>query len=147
MRVVIQRVKQADVKVNGNSVGKISKGCLIFLAVAKDDTEKELTFLVEKVGGLRIFEDEQGKMNLSAADVQGEFLVVSQFTLIGNCQKGRRPSFEGTAEPEKAQRYYKQFVAALKAKGFKVETGQFAEMMEVSLINDGPATFIIDSSS
>ena len=147
MRVVIQRVKQAEVKVNGNSVGKINKGCLIFLAGDKDDAEKDLTFLVEKIGGLRIFEDEQGKMNLSAADVQGEFLVVSQFTLIGNCQKGRRPSFDDAAEPEKAKRYYKQFVAALKAKGFKVETGQFAAMMEVSLINNGPVTFIIDSRS
>jgi D-tyrosyl-tRNA(Tyr) deacylase len=145
MRVVVQRVKEASVKVDSQIVGAIGKGMLVFLAVGKDDTEKDLDFLVNKVAQLRVFEDNQGKMNLSAQETPVEFLVVSQFTLLGDCDKGRRPSFDKAAEPKKAEDFYNQFVAKLRAQKFKVETGVFRAMMEVSLINDGPVTFIVDS--
>jgi len=151
MRVVIQRVKEANVKVDSQIVGAIGPGMLILLAVGKDDTEKDIDFLVSKIPQLRIFEDNQGKMNLSAPDVQAQFLVVSQFTLLGDCAKGRRPSFDGAAEPKMAEAFYNQFVEKLRRSGdaqkFKVETGQFRAMMDVSLINDGPVTFILDSRS
>src|SRR3989338_3067017 len=151
MRVVIQRAKEANVKVDSQIVGAIGPGMLILLAVGKDDTEKDIDFLVSKIPQLRIFEDNQGKMNLSAPDVQAQFLVVSQFTLLGDCAKGRRPSFDGAAEPKMAEAFYNQFVEKLRRSGdaqkFKVETGQFRAMMDVSLINDGPVTFILDSRS
>jgi D-tyrosyl-tRNA(Tyr) deacylase len=145
MKAVLQRVKQAKVQVAGNTTGEIGKGILVFLGVGKSDTEKDLDYLVEKISGLRIFEDEAGKMNRSLAEAGGEFLVVSQFTLMGNCQKGRRPSFDDAADPAKGEEYYRLFVSRLAAKGFKVQTGEFRAMMEVFLVNDGPVTFVLDS--
>jgi len=145
MRAVIQRVKEANVKVDGKVVGAIGSGMLILLGVAKDDTAKDLEFLVGKVAQLRIFEDPQGKMNLSAAETPAEFLVVSQFTLLGDCNKGRRPSFDKAAEPKMAEDFYNKFVEKLRAQNFKVATGVFRAMMDVSLVNDGPVTFVVDS--
>ena len=147
MRVVIQRVKEASVSVEKVVVGQIGVGMLILLGVGKQDAASDVDVLVEKVSELRIFEDPAGKMNLSAREVNGEFLVVSQFTLYGNCNKGRRPSFDDAADPQKGEELYNLFVEKLKAKNFKVETGKFRAMMDVSLINDGPVTFIIDSES
>ena len=117
---------------------------LIFLGVAKGDTDRQVEDLVAKVTHLRMFEDEQGKMNLSAKECQAEFLVVSQFTLLANCDKGRRPSFDGAAAPEQAKVIYELFISKLRSHNFKVETGQFAAMMDVSLVNDGPVTFVLD---
>ena len=144
MKVVVQRVSSADIKVESKVVGKISKGMLVLLGVSKKDTAQDADYLVDKISQLRMFEDGQGKMNLSANDVKGEFLVVSQFTLCGNCDKGRRPSFDDAAPAEKAEELYEYFVEQLRKKDFKVETGVFAAMMEVSLVNDGPVTFIIE---
>ena len=145
MRIVIQRVKQARVTVGHETVGKINKGMLVFLGVAKDDTPADVDFLVTKLAELRIFEDAEGKMNVPAREAKGEFLVVSQFTLLGDCRKGRRPSFDAAAEPRKGEELYNLFVEKLKGLGFKVETGRFRAMMEVELVNDGPVTFVIDS--
>lgn len=145
MRTVIQRVKEASVKVGNQMVGKIGLGALIFLAISGEDNEKSLDWMVKKVSDLRIFEDEKGKMNLCAQEAGAEFLVVSQFTLLGDCAKGRRPSFEKAAEPQKAEDFYNRFVEKLKQKDFKVETGRFRADMQVSLINDGPVTLVIDS--
>jgi D-tyrosyl-tRNA(Tyr) deacylase len=145
MRIVLQRVREASVVVDGRSVGQIGLGMLLFLGVGRDDTEDDATSLADKVLSLRIFADAQDKMNLSLQDVQGEILVVSQFTLYGDCRKGRRPSFEGAAAPEVARALYERFVQRLKQSGLRVETGVFAARMEVQLINDGPVTFILDS--
>ena len=145
MRIVIQRVKEAQVKVDGQLVGQIAKGMLVFLGVAREDSPSCADYLIKKITELRIFEDAQGKMNVSAQEVGAQFLVVSQFTLYGNCDKGRRPSFDEAADPAKGEELYNYFVAQLKATKASVETGQFRAMMEVSLINDGPVTFIIDS--
>lgn len=145
MKVVIQRVKEAKVEVEGKTVGKIGKGMLIFLGVAKDDSKSDADYLENKISQLRIFEDQNGKMNLSALETQAEFLVVSQFTLCGNCEKGRRPSFDGAADPKKGENLYEYFVQKLRENNLKVETGEFRAMMDVSLINDGPVTFIIES--
>ena len=145
MRIVIQRVKEAQVKVDGQLVGQIAKGMLVFLGVAREDNPSCADYLIKKITELRIFEDAQGKMNVSAQEVGAQFLVVSQFTLYGNCDKGRRPSFDEAADPAKGEELYNYFVAQLKATKASVETGQFRAMMEVSLINDGPVTFIIDS--
>ena len=147
MKLVIQRVKEAQVTVEGKCVGKINLGMLVFLGMAKTDMAADADYLVEKISQLRIFEDSHGKMNCSAAEVGGEFLVVSQFTLLGNCEKGRRPSFDLAADPQKGEELYELFVKRLREKNFKVETGQFRAMMDVSLINDGPATFILESKS
>ena len=147
MRVIIQRVKIASVKVGGDVVGKIGGGMLIFLAVGHDDSDTDIDWMVNKVSQLRIFEDKEGKMNLAADEVKAEFLVVSQFTLLGDCAKGRRPSFDKAAEPKKAEDFYNRFVEKLRQANFKVETGKFRAMMDVSLINDGPVTFIIDSKN
>ncbi len=144
MKLVIQRVKEAHVDVEGKCVGKIKLGMLIFLGVAKGDSVENVDYFVEKVAQLRIFEDREGKMNLSAAEAGGEFLVVSQFTLLGDCDKGRRPSFDAAAEPKTAEELYNVFVERLRAKNFKVETGQFRAMMDVFLLNDGPVTFILE---
>ena len=146
MRLVIQRVKQASVSVEGEVIGKISAGLLIFLGVAKSDEVKEVDALVKKVIELRIFEDDAGKMNLSAQETDAEFLVVSQFTLYGDCKKGRRPSFDEAAPPEKGEELYNLFVEKLKAENCKVETGRFRAMMDVALVNDGPVTFVLESS-
>ncbi len=145
MRVVIQRVKQASVTVDRRTVGFIERGLLVFLAVAKDDTIKDIHYLVNKLIELRIFEDAQGKMNCSIDEVGGQFLVVSQFTLLGSCDKGRRPSFDQAADPQKAEELYCVFVDELRAKGHKVQTGEFRAMMDVALVNDGPVTFILES--
>jgi len=145
MRVVIQRVKEAQVKVAGEIVGQIARGMLIFLGVARDDSRTGADYLVKKITELRIFEDTQGKMNVSAHQALAQFLVVSQFTLYGNCDKGRRPSFDQAADPAQGEALYNYFVQQLKATGSKVQTGQFKAMMDVSLINDGPVTFVIDS--
>jgi len=145
MRIVLQRVKEASVTVSGQVVGRIGKGLLVFLAVAKDDTVDDISYLVKKLIELRIFEDTQGKMNCSIQEAGGEFLVVSQFTLLGACEKGRRPSFDAAADPQKGEEFYNAFVDALKAAGQKVQTGQFRAMMDVALVNDGPVTFILES--
>lgn len=147
MRLVIQRVKSAQVSVDGKIVGQIGIGMLVFLGVAKEDTEKDADFLADKVTQLRIFEDNEGKMNRSIREAEGEFLVVSQFTLLGDCEKGRRPSFDKAADPKKGEELYDRFVGRLRGEGFKVETGQFRAMMDVELINDGPVTFVIESKN
>lgn len=145
MRLVIQRVKNAKVDVDGNTVGKIGLGMLVLLGVAKGDSKEKALSLVQKLSELRIFEDAQGKMNLSAADAQGEFLIVSQFTLYGDCNSGRRPSFDQAAPPQLAEELYNYFVEQLRLKSFKVETGKFRAMMDVHLVNDGPVTFILEN--
>lgn len=145
MKVLLQRVSRAEVRVNGSSIASIGSGLLIFLGVAGGDNEAGADWLAEKVAGLRIFSDADDKMNLSLADAGGEALVVSQFTLYGDCRRGRRPGFEQAAKPEQAAALYEYFKKALAAKNIKVSSGQFAAHMEVSLVNDGPVTFIIDS--
>ncbi len=146
MRSVVQRVKRASVTVNGEIVGKISAGLLVLLGFKPEDGEKDLVWMVDKLVGLRIFEDEAGKMNRSVLDVGGEILVVSQFTLYGDCRSGKRPSFTSAAPPELAQALYERSVQALRSSGIsKVETGVFQAEMDVELINDGPVTLLIDS--
>ena len=145
MRAVVQRVKKAEVKVNKRVVGSINKGVLIFLGVAKEDSEKDCEYLANKIAYLRIFPDDQKPMNKSLIDIGGSALVVSQFTLLGDCRKGRRPSFTEAAEPEKAKELYNKFIEILKGMNIHVETGIFQEMMEVYLINDGPVTMLLDS--
>lgn len=146
MRIVVQRVKHAEVKVDGKPVGHIGKGVLIFLAVSKEDTPEDADHLAERIVQLRMFEDAQGKMNLSCLDVQGGLLVVSQFTLYGDCGKGRRPSFDKAADPKKGEALYEHFVSRLRQYPLHVETGRFRAMMDVSLVNDGPVTFILESN-
>jgi D-tyrosyl-tRNA(Tyr) deacylase len=145
MRAVVQRVKEARVEVKGEVVGSISKGLLVFLGVAQDDSEYDLSYMVDKLLNIRIFEDDHGKMNKSVMDIGGAILVVSQFTLYGDCRKGRRPSFTGAAHPERAEQLYEECVSKLKASGIPVATGKFREMMDVHLINDGPVTILLDS--
>jgi len=145
MRAVIQRVSSASVTVDGEVTGEIDLGFLVLLGVAADDTQDDVIFLAQKIAGLRLFEDEQGKMNLSLADVDGRMLVVSQFTLLGDCRKGRRPSFVRAARPEQAEELYLSFVAEVKGQGVLVETGRFQAHMAVQLINDGPVTLLVDS--
>jgi D-tyrosyl-tRNA(Tyr) deacylase len=144
MRVLLQRVIQAHVDVDGKTVGKIQRGLVIFLGVAEGDSEKEALFLTDKIINLRIFEDSLGKMNLSILDMKEEILVVSQFTLYGDCRHGRRPSFTKAASPILAEKLYNFFVDALK-KHVVVQTGIFKAYMQVSLTNDGPVTFLLDS--
>ena len=146
MRAVVQRVKESRVEVKGRNVGAIGPGVLIFLGVGKDDSVKDCDYLANKIANLRIFPDTEGLMNLSLIDTDGAALVVSQFTLWGDCRKGRRPSFAHAARPERAKELYIHFVDLLKGKGIHVATGQFQEMMDVSLINDGPVTLMLDSS-
>ena len=145
MRAVVQRVKQSSVKTNGETVGRIGKGLLVLLGVARGDGAEDVKYLANKIVNLRIFEDENGKMNRSVLEIGGELLAVSQFTLLADCRKGRRPSFIAAAEPEKATELYEKFVAQVRAQGVAVQTGRFRTMMEVALINDGPVTIIIDS--
>ena len=146
MRACIQRVTQAKVTVDDHVVGQIERGLVILLGVAQDDTEKEARWLAEKVVGLRIFDDAAGKMNLSLAEVGGAALVVSQFTLFGDCRKGRRPSFLGAAAPEKADELYRFFVGVVESLGIKTQTGVFRANMQVQLVNDGPVTLNVESS-
>ncbi len=145
MRAVVQRVKSARVSVEGEAAGTISNGLLVYLGVGKQDTEKDIDYMVEKITNLRIFEDEQGKMNRSLVDEEGEILCISQFTLWGDCRKGRRPSFTDAREPGEADEMYQRFVDKCKDKGIKTETGVFQAHMEVSSVNDGPVTMLIDS--
>lgn len=145
MRVVVQRSKNAKVTVGGEVTGEISSGLVLLVGVTHDDSETDAAFLADKIANLRIFEDEEGKMNLSLLDVGGEILSVSQFTLYGDCRKGRRPSFIEAARPEQANLLYESFNGLLRDKGITVETGRFGAMMDVELINDGPVTLIIDS--
>jgi D-tyrosyl-tRNA(Tyr) deacylase len=147
MRLVIQRVKEASVTVAGRVVGKIGLGMLVFLGVGKDDSSTDVDQLIRKIIELRIFDDVQGKMNLAISDAKGEFLVVSQFTLLGDCRKGRRPSFDAAADPKIAETLYNEFVEKLRGQNFKTETGEFRAMMDVSLINDGPVTFVLESKN
>lgn len=148
MRAVVQRVSRASVTVDGAVVGQIGAGLLILIGVTHDDKDKQGQWLANKLAGLRIFADDAGKMNLSVVDVGGEALVVSQFTLYGNCSKGRRPSFVGAAHPDLAEPLYEQFCDHLRAAGVRnVAHGVFGAMMDVSLLNDGPVTLIIDSDA
>jgi D-tyrosyl-tRNA(Tyr) deacylase len=146
MRACVQRVSSARVRVEGETVGEIGRGFLVLLGVAAGDGPTELRWMVDKVVGLRVFDDGEGKMNLALADVGGELLVVSQFTLLGDCRKGRRPSFIDAAPPEMAERMYEEFVAAARAAGIRVATGKFRTHMEVELVNDGPVTLLLDSA-
>ncbi len=146
MKAVLQRVTSADVKIDGNVVGKIDGGLMILLGVWQNDTKEDADKLIKKIPFLRIFEDENGKMNLSCLDKNGEILVVSQFTLCADCSHGRRPSFTQSAPPQEANELYEYFVSELKNAGVsKVETGEFGADMKVSLVNDGPVTIILDS--
>ena len=146
MRAVVQRVKESKVEVKGKNVGAIGAGLLILLGVGEDDTEKDCLYMANKIAHLRIFPDTVGHMNLSLLDTGGSALVVSQFTLWGDCRKGRRPSFAKAARPEKAKELYEYFIDRLREKGIQAATGRFQEMMDVYLINDGPVTFMLDSS-
>ncbi|MCX7821847.1 MAG: D-aminoacyl-tRNA deacylase [Syntrophobacterales bacterium] len=145
MRAVVQRVKEAKVEVRGEVVGSIDKGLLVFLGVGREDSEEDLSYMVDKLLHLRIFEDEQGKMNKSLLDINGKILIVSQFTLFGDCRKGRRPSFADAAPPDKAEGLYEECISRLRASGVSVATGKFREMMDVYLVNDGPVTILLDS--
>lgn len=144
MKALIQRVKRASVTVENELYSSIGNGLLIFLGVEKDDTSENAAKLAEKVAGLRIFEDENEKMNLSVKDVQGEILVVSQFTLCGDCKKGTRPSFDKAAPPDAAVKLYEEYAENIRAHGLVVKTGKFRAMMDVELINDGPVTFLVE---
>ena len=145
MRAVVQRVSSASVTVAGEVTGRIERGFLVLLGVADDDTEDDVIYLAQKIVGLRIFDDEAGKMNLALADVGGGMLVVSQFTLLGDCRKGRRPSFVRAARPERAEQLYRSFVAEVCGQGIAVETGRFQQHMDVASVNDGPVTLLVDS--
>lgn len=145
MRVVVQRSGPAQVKVGEQTVGRIERGLVLLVGVTHDDTERDASFLAEKIAGLRIFEDEEGKMNRSVLEAGGEILSVSQFTLYGDCRKGKRPNFMAAARPEHAEPLYERFNELLRDRGLAVETGTFGAMMEVSLVNDGPVTLIVDS--
>jgi D-tyrosyl-tRNA(Tyr) deacylase len=145
MRAVVQRVSRSQVSVNGEITGQIGLGLLVLLGVGRDDTEAEATYLAEKVCGLRVFEDDQGKMNRSLQDVGGSVLAVSQFTLYGDVRRGKRPSFDAAAPPERARQLYEFFVEQIRAAGLRCETGRFQEMMNVELVNEGPVTILLDS--
>lgn len=145
MKAVIQRVTSASVEVDGQVVGQIRHGLMVLLGVAKGDDESDIRYLIDKIRSLRIFSDEQGKMNRSLVDVGGAVLLVSQFTLLGRTANGRRPSFDDAAPPELAKRLYEQVATGLRESGTVVETGIFAAHMKVALVNDGPVTFVLDS--
>lgn len=145
MRAVLQRVTEARVKVDGDTVGEIGSGLMVLLGIHKTDTAEQSKWLAEKVLGLRIFRDDQDRMNRSVLDTSGSLLVVSQFTLYGDCRKGRRPSFIDSAPPEIAIPLYEKFIEAIRAQGAPVETGRFGAMMQVELVNDGPVTLIVDT--
>lgn len=145
MRAVVQRVSSASVTVDGEVTGEIEKGFLLLLGVEKEDTEDDLQYILRKVIGLRVFEDAEGLMNLDLEQVGGALLVVSQFTLSGDCRKGRRPSFIGAAGPDKGREYYERFVELARKEGVQVETGIFQAQMDVKLVNDGPVTLLLES--
>jgi D-aminoacyl-tRNA deacylase len=145
MRAVVQRVSRASIKVDGEVTGRIAEGLLVLLGVAPDDTESDADYLANKIAGLRIFEDDAGKMNRSVVDVDGAVLAVSQFTLFGDVRRGKRPSFDAAARPELANALYRYFVERIRALGLRCETGRFQETMEVELVNQGPVTILLDS--
>lgn len=145
MRAVVQRVSRASVTTAGECAGSVDRGFLVLLGVESGDAEDDAAYISDKISGLRVFEDDGGKMNLSLADVGGGVLVVSQFTLLGDCRKGKRPSFVNAAEPATAERLYLLVVENLRGKGHKVETGRFRADMDVELVNNGPVTLLIDS--
>ena len=145
MRVVVQRVSRASVTVDGEVVGQIDAGLLVLLGVAEGDTQQDVNWMANKVLGLRVFPDDEGKMNLDVGEVSGAILAVSQFTLLGDCRKGRRPSFVKAAPPAEAESLYGSFVAELRGQGMTVQVGRFQQHMDVELVNDGPVTLLIDS--
>jgi D-aminoacyl-tRNA deacylase len=146
MRAVVQRVTRAQVTVDGESTGQIERGLLVLLGVAQNDSQADADYLAEKIAGLRIFEDANAKMNLAVGEVGGSILVVSQFTLYGDVRRGKRPSFDEAARPERAQELYEYLVNVLRKKGLQCETGRFQEEMQVELVNDGPVTILLDST-
>ena len=146
MRAVVQRVSSASVEVDGNILGEVGEGVLVLVGVEEDDTEADADYIAEKTAGLRIFNDEEGKMNLSVTDVGGSVLIISQFTLHGDCRQGRRPSFIAAARPETAIPLYEGVIRRLRAAGLPVATGEFGAHMHVSLVNDGPVTVLLDSN-
>jgi D-aminoacyl-tRNA deacylase len=145
MRVVVQRVKWARVAANGERCGEIPQGIVILLGIAKDDREDDAAYLASKIAHLRIFNDNEGKMNMSLRDIGGHALIISQFTLFGDCRRGRRPSFTEAAEPSRAEELYRYFIARMEKEGIKTASGRFQAMMEVTLLNDGPVTLLLDS--
>lgn len=144
MRCVLQRVASGEVRVSEQVVGKINRGILLYVAIGHDDTEDNLKWMAEKCSNIRVFDDEDGKMNHSVLEVSGEILIISQFTLYGDCKKGRRPSYSRSAPAEKARKLYELFVKEMRKRHTKVETGEFQAMMQVDYINDGPITLVID---
>jgi len=146
MRAVVQRVSRAQVAVGGEVVGEVGRGLLVLLGVTHTDNEADADYLAGKIAGLRVFEDENGKMNLDTAAVSGGILVVSQFTLYGDVRRGKRPSFDATAAPERARQLYEYFVERIRDVGLPCQTGRFQEMMQVELVNDGPITILLDST-
>ena len=144
MKIVLQRVMQSSVRVEGEDIATISRGLLVLFAAEKNDDEAKVIFLTEKILNLRIFSDEKGKMNLSCLDISGEVLVVSQFTLAGDCSKGRRPGFDNAAPPNEAKSLYQNFIHQISKSGLNVNTGEFGADMQVELVNDGPVTFILE---
>jgi len=147
VKVVVQRSKQAKVVIDGDIVGAIEFGLVLLVGITHEDTEADVRWMAEKISGLRIFEDETGKMNLSVADLGGQLLSISQFTLYGDCRKGRRPNFMAAAKPEQAEVLYDKFNDTLRAMGLVVETGRFGAMMDVELVNSGPVTIILESGA
>lgn len=145
MRAVVQRVKNAKVEVDSKITGEIDSGLLVFLGIGKEDNQEDADYLLEKVSNLRIFEDEEEKMNLSALDLNKDLMLVSQFTLFGDCRQGRRPSFFEAAPPAEAEQIYNYFVSQAEKLELKIETGEFQAMMDVNLVNDGPVTILLDS--
>jgi len=146
MRAVVQRVTRAQVAVNGEVTGRIARGLVVLLGVGNADTESDADYMADKIVGLRIFDDDNGKMNLAVSDIRGEILVVSQFTLYGDVRRGKRPSFDAAAPPQRARELYEYFVKRIRANGIACETGRFQEMMQVELVNDGPVTVLLDSA-
>jgi D-tyrosyl-tRNA(Tyr) deacylase len=146
MRAVVQRVSRAQVVIDGEIAGQIGLGLLILLGVGHDDTEVDANYLAEKIAGVRVFEDDSGKMNRSVQDVGGSVLAVSQFTLYGDVRRGKRPSFDRASPPEKARQLYESFVARIRSTGLRCETGRFQERMKVELVNEGPVTILLDSA-
>ncbi len=145
MIAVIQRVNKASVKVNEKLISEIDKGILIFLGIEKEDNEKDADYLINKISNLRIFEDSSGKMNLSIKNVEGEIMVVSEFTVAGDCKKGNRPSFDRAMPPQEAEELYRYFIDKLKSRGISVKEGVFKSFMYVSIVNEGPVTFILST--